>query len=99
MIKEEVYKDSKLKDIIEKLMVDEDSISNFSLQQGILKYRGRLVIFKTSSLLPAILHMYYHDSVFGGHSGCLHTYRRLFGELYWRDMKSDVKKYVEECDR
>lgn len=44
-IKEEVYKDSKLKDIIEKLMV---SISNFSLQQGIFKYRGRLVVFKTS---------------------------------------------------
>ena len=46
----EVYEESKLKETIEKLKVDGDNVSNFSLQQGVLKYQGRLVILKTSSL-------------------------------------------------
>lgn len=51
---------------------------------------------KSSSLIPAILHLY-HNSVLGGHSGFLRTYKRLTGELCWIGMKADVKKYVEEC--
>ncbi|KAL4013607.1 hypothetical protein IC575_025779 [Cucumis melo] len=39
----------------------------------------------------------YHDSVVGGHSGFLRTYKRLASELYWPSMKTDVKKYCEEC--
>lgn len=101
VIKEEVYKDSKLKGITEKLLENEDSLSNYSLEQRVLKFRGRLVISKTSSLLPSILHTY-HDFVFGGHSSFLRTYKRLLGELYWEGMKGGIKKYVEErlvCQR
>ena len=61
-----------------------------------LKYKDRLVISKTSTLLPTILHTY-HDSIFGGHSGFLRTYKRLAGELYWEGMKQDVKRYCEQC--
>ncbi|KAA0033504.1 transposon Tf2-1 polyprotein isoform X1 [Cucumis melo var. makuwa] len=39
----------------------------------------------------------YHDSVVGGHSGFLRTYKRLASELYWTGMKADVKKHCEEC--
>lgn len=76
VINEEVYGDSKLRERIEKLKIDEDSNSNFSLQQRVLKYRRQLVISKTSSLLPSILHIY-HDCVFGRHSGFLRPYKRL----------------------
>lgn len=86
----EVYEDTKLREIIEKLKVDEDSVPNFPVQQGVLKFRGRLVISKTSSLLPAILHTY-HDSVFRGHLDFLHTYKRLLNEFYWKGMKKDVQ--------
>lgn len=95
VIKEEVCWDPKLMEIIQKLWVDEDNVSNFSLHRVMLKYKGRLVVSK-SSLLPSILHTY-HDSVFGGHSGFLRMYKRLIGELYWEGMKQDVKKYVGEC--
>ena len=54
------------------------------------------MIARTSSLIPNILHTY-HDSVIGDHSGFLRTYKRLTGELFWDDMKSEVKKYCEEC--
>ncbi|KAL0541112.1 hypothetical protein IC582_021147 [Cucumis melo] len=39
----------------------------------------------------------YHDSVVGGHSRFLRTYKRLASELYWPGMKTDVKKHCEEC--
>ncbi|TYK28181.1 polyprotein [Cucumis melo var. makuwa] len=57
---------------------------------------NRLVLSKTSSLIPAMLHTF-HDSIVGGHSGFLRTYKRLTAELYWEGMKSDVKKHCEEC--
>lgn len=68
--------------IIAELSTDGDSDSKFDLQLGVLKYKGRLVLSKNSSLIPAIWNIY-HDSVLGGHSGFLRTYRRLTGELYW----------------
>ena len=66
-------------------------IPYYTFNQGVLKFKGRLVISSASSLLPAILHTY-HDSIFGGHSGFLRTYKRAMGELYWKGMKKDIKK-------
>ncbi|TYJ99681.1 ty3-gypsy retrotransposon protein [Cucumis melo var. makuwa] len=66
------------------------------MQQGMLRYKDQLVISKKSALLPNILHTH-HDSVFGGHSRYLRTYKRLTGELYWEGRKTDVQKYYEEC--
>ncbi|TYK02431.1 transposon Tf2-1 polyprotein isoform X1 [Cucumis melo var. makuwa] len=97
IIKEEV-EDPRLKEIIAKIEAQKQEVPNFSLQQGVLKYKGRLVLSKTSSLLSTILHTY-HDSIFNirRHSGYLRTYKRLTGEVYWEGMKKDVKKYCEEC--
>ena len=71
VIKEEVEKDSHLKEIIAKLERN-DGVPDFTIEQGIMRYKGRLVISKTSTLLPIILHTY-HDSVFEGHSRYLKT--------------------------
>ena len=95
VIGEEVDKDDYLKDIINRIQREEE-VKNYTLQQGILRYKGRLVIAKNSSLIPTIMHTY-HDSVLGGHSGFLRTYKRLTGELFWVGMKAEVKKYCEEC--
>ena len=40
----------------------------FSMQQGMLRYKDRLVISNSSSLILAILHTY-HDSVLGAIQG------------------------------
>ena len=61
-----------------------------------LMYKDRMVLSKTSKLIPTNLHTY-HDLVFGGHSEFLRTYKRMAGELYWEGMKQEVKKYYEEC--
>jgi len=96
VVEKEVQADDKLKDIFEKLLVDPGCVPRYSVRQGRLFYKGRLVLEKTSSLLQTILHTF-HDSVVGGHSGQLRTYKRIVAELYWEGMKNDIKLYVDRC--
>ncbi|KAA0056798.1 Transposon Ty3-I Gag-Pol polyprotein [Cucumis melo var. makuwa] len=56
----EVQEDDKLKEIFEKVLTDPDSVPRYSVKQGQLFYKGRLVLPRTSSLLPTILHTF-HD--------------------------------------
>ena len=95
VIREEVTKDEFLKEVISKLQRGEE-VKNYTWQHEMLRYKGRIVIAKNSSLIPTIMHTY-HDSVLGGHSGFLRTYKRLTGELFWVGMKSEIQKYYEEC--
>ncbi|KAA0039716.1 ty3-gypsy retrotransposon protein [Cucumis melo var. makuwa] len=96
VIREEVRKDPALHEIF--LLIEEQGVEipHYTCHQGILKFKGRLVLSKTSTLIPTIMHTY-HDSVFGGHSRFLRTYKRMAGELYWKGMKKDIQKYCEEC--
>ncbi|TYK23171.1 Ty3/gypsy retrotransposon protein [Cucumis melo var. makuwa] len=96
VIREEVRKDLALYEIIRLIEEQGMEVPHYTIHQGVLKFKGRLVLSKTSTLIPTIMHTY-HDSVFGGHSGFLRTYKRIAGELYWNGMKSDIKKYCEEC--
>ncbi|KAA0046496.1 protein disulfide-isomerase 5-4-like [Cucumis melo var. makuwa] len=97
IIKEEVEKDEKLQKVINKCGNEDGEKGNkFSVQNGVLHYKNQLVLSKTSTLIPSMLHTF-HDSVVGGHSGFLRTYKRLAAELYWEGLKIDVKKYCEEC--
>ncbi|XP_050942184.1 transposon Tf2-1 polyprotein isoform X1 [Cucumis melo] len=96
ILKEETRQDPALREIIRLIEEQGMEIPHYTLQQGVLKFKGRLVVSNKSTLLPTILHTY-HDSVFGGHSGFLRTYKRLAGEIYWKGMKRDVMRYCEEC--
>ncbi|KAA0033392.1 hypothetical protein IC582_026871 [Cucumis melo] len=75
---------------------DNQQQAKFSQKNGLWHYKDRLVLSKSSSLIPAMLSTY-HDSVVGGLSRFLRTYKRLAGELYWPSMKADVKRHSEEC--
>ncbi|KAA0038302.1 peroxidase 64 [Cucumis melo var. makuwa] len=97
VIKKEVFQDPKYEKIVEQIKQNEESTeSNYSLQNGLLMYKNRLVILKQSSLIPVILDTF-HNSVVGGPSGFLRTYKRVAAELYWDGMKADIIKHCEEC--
>ncbi|KAA0052082.1 ty3-gypsy retrotransposon protein [Cucumis melo var. makuwa] len=97
VIKKEVFQDPKYVKIVEEIkQLEEPAESKYSLQNGMLMFKNRLVILKNSSLIPVILDTF-HNSVIGGHSGFLRTYKRVAGELYWDGMKADIKKHCEEC--
>ncbi|TYK04251.1 Transposon Ty3-I Gag-Pol polyprotein [Cucumis melo var. makuwa] len=95
IIKEEVERDARFKEILLKLQNGKE-VQNCALHQEMLQYKGRLVIANKSSLIPAILHTY-HNSVFGGHFGFHRTYKRLTRELFWHGVKGDVQKHCKEC--
>lgn len=96
IIQQEVERDEELQEIIKKLKEDSEGVPKFKLEQRRLLYKGRLVLSATSCLIPSLLQMY-HDSVMGGHSRYIRTYKRMNGELYWRGMKKNVQEYVAQC--
>lgn len=73
-IQAEVAEDEELQKVIEALEIDPDTHPNFHLHQGQLHYKNRIVISSKSSIIPTILHTF-HDSIMGGHSGFLRTYK------------------------
>lgn len=66
-------------------------------REGVLLYKGRLVISAEFTWIPTLLKEY-HSTPQGGHSGFYHSYKRLTTSLFWVGMKKDVKDFVKECD-
>ena len=97
IIAKEVEMDQELQKIIAELKGEVDQGGKYQWNNGRLLYKGRMVLPRNSSLIPSLLHTF-HDSILGGHSGFLRTYKRMSGELFWKGMKADIKRYVEECD-
>ena len=97
MVTSEVENDEELQNIINILKEDLEGKVNYKLVAGCLLYKERLVVSKTSTLIPALLHAF-HDFVLGGHLGFLRTYKRINGEIHWVGMKNDVKRCVEQCE-
>lgn len=96
-IDEEVKADGKLKVIIQDLLQDPNSHPGYTLKKGCLQYKDRLVLSKTSSCLPRILHEF-HSTPFGRHSGFIRTYKKIAAILYWEGMKTDIQKFVASCE-
>ena len=68
----------------------------YSLIQGKLLYKNKLVLPSTLVLIPLVLHEC-HDSPIRGHSGLLKTLKRASTNLYWQGMKRDIQAYVAAC--
>ena len=68
----------------------------YSLDRGVLKYKGRLVIPNRLDMVQPLM-FEYHDSPMGGHSGSLKTYQRLAADWFWPGMRKAVTQYVQAC--
>ncbi|RVW62763.1 Retrovirus-related Pol polyprotein from transposon 17.6 [Vitis vinifera] len=74
LISSQVEVDPHLAKIQQRLLVDPDAYPRYSLDHGVLLYKGRLVLPKASPFVPTLLQEG-HASVVGGHSGFLRTYK------------------------
>ena len=90
----ELAADDRMKRVMQDLMADPDSHPGFQLQQGKLKYKGRLVLAKGSTRIPNIL-AEFHDSPTWGHLGYFRTYKRITSLFYWEGMRKDIQHYVQ----
>lgn len=92
----EVQADPVLKKIIEELQQDPDSHPSYTIENGKLHYKGRLVLSSTSVWIPKLLQEF-HTTPTGGHSGIFKTHRRLAQSIFWLGMKKSVTDFVAAC--
>lgn len=72
------------------------SSKGFEVAQGIVKYKGRLVLPQGCVFIATILQEY-HNSAVGGHAGELKTYQRVAREWFWSGMRKEISQYVQAC--
>jgi hypothetical protein len=70
--------------------------SVFSLQDEVIRYKGRIWLGNNKEAHRAIM-LALHSSAMGGHSGQQATYTRLKQLFYWSGMKQEIQRYIETC--
>ena len=88
--------DPHAKALITELSVTHSNDKGFSLQDGILRYKGRVWVGNNDLAQQHILQAL-HSSGLGGHSGVLATYHRVKQYFAWTKMKETVHQYVSRC--
>ena len=81
----------------QKLLAHPEKHSHLLNREGVLLYKGRLVIPPSLPMLTALL-TEVHDSKIGGFSIGLRIYSRLAQSFFWEAMKQDVQRFVAECE-
>ncbi|KAM1132447.1 hypothetical protein FF1_046837 [Malus domestica] len=70
--------------------------SNYSFQNGFLRYKARILLSPSSPWRTKLIEAY-HSIPAAGHQGVIKTYHKLKKDFYWPSMKNDVKLFVSEC--
>jgi hypothetical protein len=71
--------------------------NGYSLQQGLIRLRGRVWLGANSALQTKLISAF-HASAIGGRSGVEATYQRLKHLFTWAGMKAAVQDFVRKCD-
>ena len=77
--------------------IDAQPDSAFTWRDGLLLYKGRVVVPNDATLRATLLHEM-HDTKVGGYSGVLRTFKKLNQQFYWPGMYKAVHTYVQECE-
>jgi hypothetical protein len=88
--------DPQAQKILTELVVQQDNSAPYSIQSGIIRYKGRVWVGNDSHLQHNIIAAL-HDSPLGGHSGFVVTYQRVKQLFSWKGMKDQIKYYVAGC--
>ncbi|XP_016578798.1 uncharacterized protein LOC107876371 [Capsicum annuum] len=89
--------DYSVQELLTALAVHPDKYQDYKLQSGVLRYKGKVYIGKTTTLRQQLLQIM-HSSTIGGHSGQQGTLKRLQLHFFWPSMKRDVQEFVSICD-
>ena len=89
--------DANVQKLIQELQQGKSVAKHYQDKNGLLFYKGRLVIPTSEVVREQILYLL-HSSPQGGHSGFHKTLHRARAEFYWAAMKGDIKKFIRECD-
>lgn len=84
------------KQLLTQLSVSGENSKGFKLQDGIIRYRGRVWIGNNKLAQQHIL-VALHDSDVGGHSGISSIYIRVKQLFAWPSLKTFVQQFVQQC--
>jgi hypothetical protein len=73
-----------------------DAHPPFSLQQGIIRYKGRIWLGSNKALQLQVISSL-HDSALGGHSGAPATIQKVRNLFFWPSMRATILQYVQQC--
>lgn len=95
-IREGYKNDATAQAIMDKLQADPKSVKNFTWQENLLRYKGRIWVGRNVEMQQAIL-QYLHAGAVGGHSGVQATLYRIRQMFAWPRLKLSVQKFVGAC--
>ena len=88
--------DARAQELMAKLAISANSEPNFSMHQGLLRYKGRIWVGPDVILQHKIITVF-HSSLVGGHLGFPTTYRHIKHLFAWAGLKSSVHQFVAAC--
>jgi hypothetical protein len=88
-VEQSYSQDNVCKPLLEHLLLDNQSKPNYSLNAGIIRYKGKIYVGNVPPLKKQLLTAL-HSSAVGGHSGHKATYQRIKRIFYWPGVKVDV---------
>jgi len=88
--------DSQASQLLQELVLSNGTTNNYSLHNGVIKYKGRICVGNNQLAQQHILQAM-HSSGIGGHSGVQATYSRIKQLFAWPKMKLSIQQYVKAC--
>lgn len=88
--------DKIVSNIIGELQKDGASLLDYTLNEGVLLYKGRLVVPNNEELKFKIL-AYLHDDSISGHVGLAKTVSKAYIEVFWPGLKRVIRSYIQSC--
>jgi transposase InsO family protein len=85
--------DEKASELVAKLSVTPSDDTGFALNNGLLRYKGKIWVGNVQSLKTKIMHAL-HSGPLGGHSGIPVTIRRIKQYFVWSGLTKDVQTFV-----
>jgi hypothetical protein len=77
----------------EQLRIHSAVVPNFTLHNGILRYKNMIYVGESSELRGQLIDSF-HNSTLGGHFGESVSYTRLKSLFHWPGMKSVVDSFI-----
>lgn len=93
---DEVKSNDKMQELITQCKDHPQLKPHYTTKEGLLYWKGRLVIPDASNLIQMILKEN-HSSPIGGHSGNSRTMARIAYQYFWHNMKKDIEQFVQNC--
>jgi hypothetical protein len=89
--------DPQAKKLLTELSLIKSNDKGYSLQDGVLRYKGRVWLGSHKAAHNAVLQAL-HSSGLGGHSGSLVTYQKIKQLFAWPNMRQNIDEFVKQCN-